>query len=113
MDKNSGDEPVATNTIVLTDLFRLIQNCASLMSDIVNHLILPIAHLVVASSGLSLSSTTCSSDGGSNYTYPAPADAEGANTMVTNLKSAMSGSFLPQTGTTAPWFTLKFRVIIE
>jgi len=41
------------------------------------------------------------------------ADAEGTDSSVTNLRASMNGAFQPKTGTTAPSFNLKFRVIVE
>jgi len=65
------------------------------------------------SSGLSLGGTTYSDNNGASYTYAASADAEGTDSNVTNLLASMNGSFQPKTGSTAPNFSLKFRVIVE
>lgn len=65
------------------------------------------------SSGLSLAGTLYSNDNGTNYTYSVSADAEGADSSVTNLRSSMNGAFQPKTGAIAPNFSLKFRVIVE
>ena len=64
-------------------------------------------------SGLSLASTVYSNDSGATYAYTPSADADGADSGVTNLRSSMNGLFLPKTGATAPSFSLKFRVIVE
>ena len=65
------------------------------------------------SSGLSLASTVYSNNSGASYAYSASADAEGADSSVTNLRSSMNGAFQPKTGATAPSFQLKFRVIVK
>lgn len=66
------------------------------------------------SSGLSLASTVYSQNNGvDNYTYSASPDLEGTDSNVTNLRSTMSGAFLPKTGTNVPSFQLKFRVMVE
>ncbi len=65
------------------------------------------------SSGLSLAGTTYSNNNGTSYTYSASADAEGADSNITNLRSSMNGAFQPKTGATAPNFSLKFRVIVK
>ena len=64
-------------------------------------------------SGLSLSGTVYSNDGGATYTYLPTPDADGADFDVTDLRSSFNGAFQPKTGATAPNFQLKFRVIVK
>ena len=67
-----------------------------------------------ADSGLSLASTAYSENNGAdNYSYSASPDLEGTDSNITNLRSTMSGNFLPKTGATAPSFSLKLRVMVE
>ncbi|WP_131906359.1 DUF11 domain-containing protein [Cocleimonas flava] len=110
LGENSGDGPADNNSIVLTDL--VPANTKLCVADIANCKA-PYFTNGAQNSGLSLASTTYSNDNGATYTFTATPDAEGANTLVTNFKTAMSGSFLPQTGATAPSFTVKFRVILD
>ena len=108
--ENSGDGPADNNTMVLTDL--VPANTKLCVTSLLNCLP-PTFTDGSPSSGLSLSSTTYSDNDGISYTYPAPPDADGANSTVTHLRTSMAGSFQPQTGATAPSFTIKFRVIVE
>ena len=65
------------------------------------------------SSGLSLSGTVFSNDGGVTYAYLPSPDADGADSNVTDLRTSFNGAFQPKTGATAPSFQLKFRVVVK
>ena len=107
--KNSGAGPADNNSIVLNDL--VPNNTKLCIANTLNCLI-PYFSNGSPSSGLSLSSLTYSNDGTSYYSSPT-ADTEGANDAISHLRASTNGSFLPQTGATAPSFTLKFRVIVD
>ena len=107
--KNTGDGPSDSGSIVLNDI--IPANTTLCVADTTNCLS-PYFIDGSVSSGLSLSVVTYSNDGTTYYSSPSP-DADGANNAITHLRVATSGSFLPQTGATAPSFTLKFRVIIQ
>ena len=65
------------------------------------------------SSGLALGTTSYSNNNGASYGYSASADAEGADSSVTNLSTALNGAFAAKTGAIAPSFSIKFRVVVE
>ena len=107
--QNTGDGAADNNTIELTDI--IPANTKLCVANTLNCLA-PYFTDGSPTSGLSLSSTTYSNDGTTYYSSPSP-DAEGANNAITHLRATMGGSFQPQTGASAPTFTLKFRVIVE
>lgn len=107
--ENTGDGPADNNTIALTDIVPANTKLCVANSG---NCIIPVFTDGSPSSGLSLSATTYSNDG-TTYYPTATADGDGADSAITHLRAAMSGSFLPQTGGTAPSFSVKFRVIVE
>ncbi len=108
--KNSGDLASDNNTIKISDFIPTnTKLCVSNVGDCAP----PYFVNGTPSSGLSLASVTYSDDNGVTYAYSPPADFEGTNSNVTNLRASMNGAFQPQTGVTAPNFQLKFRVIVK
>jgi len=108
--ENSGDGPADNNSIVLTDL---IPTNTKLCVANIGNCLAPYFTNGTPSSGLSLSAISYSDDNGVSYAYGATADAEGADNNVTNLRATTSGSFLAQTGASAPNFSVSFRVIVD
>ena len=107
---NTGNLAADNNTIKISDL---IPNKTKLCVADIDYCKAPYFVNGSPTSGLNFSGTTYSDNNGANYSYSAIADAEGADSTVTNLRASMSGEFQPKTGATAPNFSLKFRVIVE
>lgn len=108
--RNEGDMATDNNTIKISDF--IPNNTKACVIDS-GYCKLPYFINGSPVSGLSLASTVYSNDSGATYAYTPSADADGADSGVTNLRSSMNGLFLPKTGATAPSFSLKFRVIVE
>ena len=108
--ENTGDGAADNNSIVLSDI---IPNNTKLCVATTANCMAPYFTNGNPSSGLSLTTTNYSNNNGASFTYSPSADTEGADASVTNLQAVTSGSFLPQTGGSAPNFNIKFRVIVE
>ena len=107
---NSGDGPADDGSIVIMDL--VPENTKLCVANVGNCLA-PYFSNGTPSSGLSLSAINYSNNNAVSYAYSAAADAEGADGNITNLQATTSDSFLPQTGVSAPNFSISFRVIVE
>lgn len=107
---NEGDLATDNNTIKISDFIP-----SNTKICVVNSGYCKSPYFVNGSpaSGLSLAGTAYSNDNGATYAYTVSADADGADSGVTDLRSSMNGSFLAKTGATAPSFSVKFRVIVE
>src|SRR4030095_11990187 len=54
-----------------------------------------------------------SNNGGSPWTYTPGAAANGCDTAVTNVRISPKGTFVADTGTPDPSFTLRFRICLK
>ena len=54
-----------------------------------------------------------SNDGGTTWTYTPVAAANGCDTAVTNLRVNPKGTYVADTGTPDPSFTLRFRICLK
>ncbi len=108
--ENNGAAAADNNSIQIADL---IPSNTRLCVSVIGHCQAPYFVDIPLNSGLTLASVVYSNDGGASYSYTASPDAEGTDSMVTNLRASTIGSFLPKIGVTAPSFQLKFRVIVD
>lgn len=107
---NSGPLAADNNSIRLTDV---VPTNTKLCVANVGYCSIPSFADGSPTSALALSATNYSDNGGSSYGYPAVADADGADSSVTNLEFQTTGAFAAKTGATAPLFTVKFRIVVE
>ena len=107
---NSGPLHADNNTIRLADL---IPDKTKLCVENNGDCILPYFVDGSPTSGLTIGTIEYSNNNGSSFTYLPTGDGEGTDSSVTHLAAPTFGEFQAMTGSTAPSFSLKFRVMVE
>jgi hypothetical protein len=107
---NEGLGSTDSNSLILTD--SIPANMQMCITTVANCNIVTLTDGAIAS-GLTLGSIVYSNDNASTFTYTPIADAEGYDSLVTDVKFLLNGSFAASDGTNHPSATIEFYMGVE